>query len=158
MCKLKSFLDSRSSLLPRRQRGTAIIELAITMIFLLLLTLGITEVGRTFWYYSAMQKSARDGARCLSSLTWLGSADVAGCRTLVVNNANSSGLNPILAAGNVALTCDGGACTWGVGAKPEYVTVTVAHQMRWLWSIVDGLPAAGESSGLKVVATMPYME
>ena len=145
---------------PFRQEGTAVIELAISMIFLLLLTMGITEIGRAFWYYSAIQKSARDGARCLSNLDWgaSGSAGVADCRTLVVSNANSSGLQPVLAAANVTQACDGAGCTWGTGAKPQYVTVTVLHQMRWLWSIGGDLPTAGESSGLKVVATMPYMK
>lgn len=143
--------------LPRRQRGVAVIELAITLIFLLLLTVGITEIGRTFWYYGALQKSVRDGARCLSNLEWQGSADVTGCRTLVVQNANSSGVQPPLLTGDVTMACDGGACTWGSGAKPEYVTMTVSHQMRWLWNVIGNLPAAGENVGLKAVATMPHM-
>lgn len=154
----------------KHEAGTAIIEFAITLVFLILLTVGVTEIGRAFWYYSAMQKSARDGARCLSNLEWnaSGSSEVSDCLNMVADNANSAGLQPPLSAGSVTLACDGSSCNWGVPSyppgpgesdtRPEYVTVTVASQMRWLWSMGDDLPAAGENSGLKVVATMPYMK
>lgn len=143
------------------EQGAAVIEFALTLLFLLLLTVGITEIGRAFWYYSAIQKAVRDGARCMSNLEWLGSSNVSDCRTLVVSNANSAGLRPALGDANVTLSCDGNtacASSWGSGARPQYVTVTATHQMRWLWSIGGGLPAAGQSSGLRVVATMPYMK
>lgn len=141
------------------EAGTAVIELAITLIFLLLLTVGITEIGRAFWYYSAMQKATRDGARCLSNLNWVGGADVGGCRTLVRDNANSSGLTPQLALGNITAECDGVTCTWGTGNAPQYVTVTVVgYQIRWLWSLGIGVPAAGSTSSMRVTTTMPYMQ
>lgn len=141
-----------------KQTGAAVIELAITLIFLLLLTVGITEIGRAFWYYTAMQSATRDGARCLSNLDWVGGASVDGCRALVRNDANSAGLNPQLALANIIAECDGASCNWGTGNAPQYVTVTVqGYQIRWLWSMNIGVPAAGSTSGMRVVATMPYM-
>ncbi len=148
-----------------RQHGTAVIELAITLIFLLLLTVGITEIGRAFWYYSAIQKATREGARCLSMVAW--SNDAASlsarnaCRDLVVNDANSAGVQPALAAANVDVaSCDyAGTCrSWGSGNPPTYVTVTIVnYQIRWLWGFGGGGPEPGQQSGMRVVTTMPYM-
>jgi len=143
----------------RSNRGAAVLELAFTIIFLLLLTIGITELGRAFWYYSAMQTAVRNGARCLSNQKWEVGAAVSQCQTLVRDDANSAGVWPQLIPANVTISCNGGTCTWGSGAAPEYVTVQVVdYRMRWLWAITEGTPQASESAGLKVVATMPYMD
>jgi len=139
-------------------RGAAVLELAFTLIFLLLLTIGVTEIGRGFWYYSALQTAVRNGARCLSNQKWVSSAPIADCQTLVQNDANSAGVWPQLTPANVKLYCDGGTCTWGSGTAPEYVTVQVEdYSMQWIWAITAGTPQAGNNVGLKVVATMPYM-
>lgn len=141
-------------------RGSAVLELAFTLIFLLLLTIGITEIGRAFWYYGAMQTAVRNGARCLSNQKWEVGAPVSQCQTLVRDDANSAGVWPQLTTpANVTISCNGGTCTWGSGTAPEYVTVQVVnYRMRWLWAITEGTPQAGGSTGLKVVATMPYMD
>lgn len=145
----------------RGQRGTAVIELAFTLIFLLLVTIGISEVGRAFWYYSAMQKATRDGARCLSMTAWTNTAAKDACRDLVANDANSAGVYPSLALANVSVdACDyAGSCrSWGSGGQPAYVTVTIVnHQIQWLWGLGGGGPEPGQQSGMRVVATMPYM-
>lgn len=139
-------------------RGVAVLELAFTLIFLLLLTVGITEIGRAFWYYSALQTAARDGARCLSNQKWVTGAPISDCETLVVNDVNSAGVRPQLTTtANVTIFCDGVSCNWGSGVVPEYVTVQVNSSMQWLWAITAGTPQAGDSVGLKAVATMPYM-
>lgn len=139
-------------------RGAAVLELAFTMIFLLLLTVGITEIGRAFWYYSAMQTAVRNGARCMSNLKWESAAPVAGCQALVRDDANSAGVWPRVALANVDLSCDGASCAWGSGAAPEYVSAQVAdYSMQWLWAATEDTPQAGSGVGLKVAATMPYM-
>jgi len=143
----------------RWNRGAAVLELAFTIIFLLLLTIGITEIGRAFWYYSAMQTAVRNGARCLSNQKWEVSAPIAACLTLVQDDANSAGVWPQLIPANVTMSCNGGTCNWGNGAAPEYVTVQVVnYNMQWLWAITEGTPQAGQDVGIKVVATMPYMK
>lgn len=46
-----------------RQRGLAIIEMVISLPFLLLLLLATAEFGRAFYEYNTLTKSARDGVR-----------------------------------------------------------------------------------------------
>ncbi|PWB54692.1 MAG: hypothetical protein C3F18_06585 [Nitrosomonadales bacterium] len=146
------------------EKGAAIVEFAFLMVFLLLLTMGITEIGRAFWYYSAMQKAARDGARCLSLQPWAAGQE-SKCIDLVWQSANSAGVvNHVgsaavaLNAGNVRIDCGGGSCSWGSGARPEYVRVHIdGFNMGWIWSFGTPLPDAGGNSGINVQAAMPYM-
>jgi Flp pilus assembly protein TadG len=53
----------------RAQRGAAAVEFAILAIPLLVILTGITEYGRALYYYNAIAKAARDGARLLSTQT-----------------------------------------------------------------------------------------
>jgi Flp pilus assembly protein TadG len=49
------------------QRGVAAVELALTMVPLLVLTFGVTEYGRALYTYNAIDKAARDAARYLTA-------------------------------------------------------------------------------------------
>lgn len=49
-----------------KEYGAVIIEFALLLIPLLMIVAGIIEFGRTFWYYDALTKATRDGARFLS--------------------------------------------------------------------------------------------
>ena len=46
--------------------GVAAVEFALLLFLLLILVAGIVEFGRAFWYYDALAKATRDGARFLS--------------------------------------------------------------------------------------------
>lgn len=147
----------------RKQRGVAVIELAISLVFLLLVTIGITEIGRAFWYYNALQKATRDAARYLSTQPWDTSGDPIGvAQAMVQNNAVSAGV-PEKDANNVALEdtveVSGFSGNWGSGpTAPEYITVAVDnYRMHWIWSLGAPLPQPGGNSGLRVQTTMPYM-
>jgi Flp pilus assembly protein TadG len=140
--------------LHRGQAGTAVIEFAFVMVFLLLLTIGITEIGRAFWYYSALQKAARDGARYLSVSDWSPSAGAAGtCQTLVANAAAKAGV-PGLPVSKVS-------CGYLPSPVPQDQTPTSAvvaindFSMTWMWSL-GSLPAPGGTSKIVVEETMPY--
>lgn len=50
----------------RRQAGVAAIEFAILLIPLVILTFGMTELGRAIYYYNQVVVSTRDAARYLS--------------------------------------------------------------------------------------------
>ncbi|MDP3822974.1 MAG: pilus assembly protein [Burkholderiales bacterium] len=52
-----------------RQRGVAIVEFALVLPFLLLLTFITTEFGRAIWQYNTLTKSVRDSVRYLSIQT-----------------------------------------------------------------------------------------
>jgi len=48
--------------LPFLARGAAVVEFAIVLTLMLLITAGIFEFGRAFEYYDALAKATRDGA------------------------------------------------------------------------------------------------
>jgi Flp pilus assembly protein TadG len=134
----------------KAESGTAIIEFALVLGFLLLLMVGITEIGRAFWYYDALQKAVRDGARCVSANGIVSSQST--CQKLAADSANSAGISPMLKPEDVVFSDSG-------GVVPEYVTMTVRnYPMIWIWSIGATLPAPGDSVAIGVQATMPYMQ
>ncbi|ROZ76634.1 TadE/TadG family type IV pilus assembly protein [Ramlibacter sp. WS9] len=52
-----------------RQAGVALLEFALILPFLLLLSIAAIELGRAVWQYNALTKSVRDAARYLSLQT-----------------------------------------------------------------------------------------
>ena len=50
----------------KRERGAAMIEMAITMPLLLLLSIGVFEFGRAFQYWQVLTNATREGARVAS--------------------------------------------------------------------------------------------
>ena len=144
------------------QKGVAVIEMALTLGFLLLLTVGITEFGRALWYYSAIQKVTRDGSRCLSYTKWentsVAKSAAGNCLSTVTTDAGSAGV--LVTPSTVEMMLDGSTATtssWGVGNAPRYVGIHVQHDMTWLWSVGGGLPAPGDSVRSQIYATMPLM-
>jgi Flp pilus assembly protein TadG len=51
---------------PAHDRGAAVVEFALILTLLISLLAGIFEFGRAFWYYDALTKATRDGARLMS--------------------------------------------------------------------------------------------
>lgn len=90
-----------------RQKGAAAVEFALVIIVLLLIVAGIVEFGRAFWYYDALTKGTRDGARYMTTAPWAtinsGAAALA-AQTLVVNAANAANVSPVLTSGNVSVS------------------------------------------------------
>ena len=68
----------------RKQRGVAIVEFALVLPFLLLLTFITTEFGRAIWEYNTLTKSARDAARYLSTQPVDDATAIAKARNLMV--------------------------------------------------------------------------
>lgn len=89
-----------------KERGAAAVEFAIVIGLLVLITGGIIEFGRVFWYYDALTKATRDGARLMSDadVKTIGTVETS-VRALVVPAANAAGLSPPLANGNVLAKC-----------------------------------------------------
>lgn len=96
------------------QSGVAAVELAFVVGLLLLMAAATFEFGRAFWYYNALAKATRDGARVMSMapVDSLASS-VTTATTIVVNAANGANLVPILIDGNVEITCDNNPCENG---------------------------------------------
>lgn len=108
----------------RRQRGVAAVELGLLLFFLLLLAAGIFEFGRAFWYYNALAKASRDGARYMSlnAKSNISSVGVPAAKSLVVQEANGANLWPQLATSNVTVTCSPSCAD---GTAPTSVTVKI---------------------------------
>lgn len=116
-----------------RQRGVAMVELAIVLPLLLAICFAITEFGRAIYTYDTLAKSARGAARYLTTQAAGGAHPIA--RNLVVyGNPAGTGtpLMPGLNASNMAsmvAICDASivTCTANVnqGSNPTINTVTV---------------------------------
>jgi hypothetical protein len=108
----------------RFQQGAAIIEFALILPMLLVMTFIVTEFGRALMQYNTLTKSVREGARYLS--TQLPGEGTTAARNLVVygNTAGTgSPLAPGLSLSNVPTP------TWQlVGSLPEINTVSIRVQ------------------------------
>lgn len=52
-----------------RSSGVALVEFALILPLLVLMTLTVTELGRALWHYKVLSQSAREAARYLSTKT-----------------------------------------------------------------------------------------
>jgi Flp pilus assembly protein TadG len=128
--------NRRQSITPRarrgsKQRGQALLELALTLPILLLLTLGLIELGRLAYYNIEVSDAARAGVQFgTQSLAY--AADTAGITTAAQSDA------PDLGAGTITVTpvqyCDcpgtgsAGACPAAGCSYPlVYLKVTTTY-------------------------------
>ena len=109
------------------QQGVALIELALAVPLMLLLSMIVIEFGRALYEYNTVTKSARDAVRYLSTKT-LNTEDqtpailCADAKKLVVYGRIGTGSTP-LAPG---LKTGGVSCNWQTtGSLPLIDTVTV---------------------------------
>ena len=130
------------------QKGVALIELALILPLLLLLTFITTEFARAMFEYNAITKSTRDAVRYLTFQT-PGTRITEAQNLIVYGNPGGTG-SPLvrgLTLANVpAATC----CTWQLtGTNPVINTVTVrvtSYTYHSLFASVFGV-AFGNASG-----------
>jgi hypothetical protein len=122
-----------------RQKGVAIIEFALILPYLLVLSFITTEFGRALWEYNTLTKAVRDSARYLTLQT--PGTHIAEARNLMVYG-NLAGTGQPLAAGLSASNVPDP--TWQeVGSNPVINTVTVRienYTFTSIFSSVFGLP------------------
>lgn len=123
----------------RFQAGVAILEFALVLPLLLVMTFVVTEFGRAIYQYDTLAKSVREGARYLSIQTPGG--NVAQARNLVVYG-NTAGAGTPLAPG---LSTSQVSATWADSdtAEPVITMVTVrisGYSFQSLFLTVLGLP------------------
>ena len=139
-----------------RQGGAAIVEFAIVLGILVLIVAGIIEFGRVFWYYDALTKATRDGARYLSTSTL--PLDTTVTKNIVVNAADAANVGDSVSGkvvdGNVSISC-----TPDCNA-PEYVTVAIGNPATsYSVALGEWLPFAGSATiTLQPYTTMRYMQ
>ena len=146
-----------------RQHGTAAIEFALLLTLMVGLIAGILEFGRTFWYYDALSKATRNGARAVSASTKTAlEAGVVTARERVVADAISAGV-PNFDGDNVIIMClyqstPDAACT--NGSNPIGVRVSIDDYTMTLGNVVPFVLGSSPTSqvGLSPSTTMPYMK
>lgn len=138
----------------RTQKGVAIIEFALILPFLLLLTFITTEFGRAIWQYNTLTKSVRDSVRYLSLQTPGDPVAIAKARNLTVYG-NLTGTGTPLAEG--LSTSNVPDPTWQTaGTNPVINTVTIritGYTFNSMFSTVLGLPI-GDITFSNISATM----
>lgn len=139
-----------------RQAGGALVELALILPFLLLLTLVTTEFGRAMYEYNTITKSVRDAVRYLSTQTPNTGQAIA---TNLIVYGNPQGTGSPLALGLVPSHVI--APVWQTtGTIPAINTVTVTvrgYFFRPLFANVLGVVFAGGNGTIAyadITATM----
>lgn len=121
MKKTELKFNSRSD--KGKQQGAAVIEFALLLVLLLMFVAGVIEFGRAFWYYDALTKATRDGARYLSNtrasaLVALDTATQDAAKQMVVSTATQAQV-PSFTSADVTVSCEPNCDT------PVYVTVAI---------------------------------
>ena len=93
------------------ERGQSLAEMALMMSFLLILLVGVVDLGRGFFVYLALRDAAQEGAL-------FGSTDPTNNADIEARVRNSSSLLENISADpnantNVVISIDGSACTGG---------------------------------------------
>ena len=103
-----------------QQQGAALIELALSIPFMIMLSMIVIEFGRALYEYNTVTKSVRDAVRYLS--VQMPNTLCANAQNLVVYGTTTTGTQP-LAPG---LKTSAVSCSWQTtGALPVINTVTV---------------------------------
>lgn len=157
-CKYSS--KQRAQQRRQPQSGVAAVEFALVIILLLIIVAGVIEFGRAFWYYDALTKATRDGARFMSGVSTADIGDsVANAEDLVIDAANAANV-PGFDQNNIEVTCDGEPCV--NDAAPEVVRVEITgYQVTIGGWIPIFLPTGGVTSFTRELApatTMRYMQ
>jgi|SRR6185369_12202425 len=139
----------------KRQAGVAIVEFALILPFLLLLTFLTTEFGRAIWQYNTLTKSVRDAARYLSVQT--PGTHITEARNLMVYGNIAGTGNPLALGLSLTNVPTGTCCTWQTaGSVPVINTVTVrisGYSFQSIFNSVLGLPF-GTVAFSDITATM----
>lgn len=162
---MKNALNRLSAPRPSGEEGVAAVEFAIVVIVLLLIVAGIVEFGRAFWYYDALTKATRDGARYMSSanVATIASTSSTTAKALVVSTANAARISPALASGNVDVTCldsSYGVVTCQNNTAPANVRVAIVNYSTTIGSLLPLAYEAGQASFTAMLTpgtTMRYM-
>jgi Flp pilus assembly protein TadG len=145
-----------------RQRGAAIVEFALVLTLLITLMAGIFEIGRAFWYYDALTKATRDGARFMAVVPNTSiETGVTDAIDQVVNAVSDAGV-PGFTDANVSVTCltsafgttacTNGAPPWSVRVQIVGYSMTIGQFIPFLIGVNSNYTA-----NLAPHTTMRYM-
>ncbi|MBK4733817.1 pilus assembly protein [Noviherbaspirillum sp. DKR-6] len=138
--------------------------MAIIATVMLLITAGMIEFSRAFWYRNALDKATRDAARFMSMVastdmkdaTQLASA-ISTAKTIALTTANGANVQPALTTNNIDIKCDAAACS---GTAPTYITVSIVNFSVRIGQLFPFFSHSGGTFGdipLNPGTTMRYM-
>jgi Flp pilus assembly protein TadG len=152
--------------LAKAQAGVATVEFALVLTLLITLMAGIFEFGRAFWYYDALIKATRDGARFMSvqsksTLTTAVSGGVAKTKMQVTAAVTAAGV-PDFTDANVSVTCldiDFVDSTCNNGIAPGGVRVQITGYSLTIGQFIPFLLGANSNytTSFTPHTTMRYM-
>lgn len=147
--------------IPGSQKGVAAVEFGLLIILLLMIIGAIIEFGRVFWYYDALSKATRDGARLMSKAdkAIIASVEINAARDLVVAAVNSAKVSPGLTTANVRVECLN--ATYSVtacvdGTAPENVRVTIINFDVVIGGLMPLFVATGGLADYDAVTLAPH--
>ena len=121
-----------------KQRGVALVEFALILPFLLLISIIAVEFGRAIWHYNQLTKAVRDAARYLSVQT--PGTRIAQARNLVVYGNLAGTGDPLVIGLTAAHVPDPVWQNAGTAPVINTVTVTVSgYTFQSMFSTVGGL-------------------
>ena len=110
------------------QRGTALIEFALILPFMLVVTMVVVDLSRAFYMKSMLTSAARDGARL--AITLGNPATYPGADNQSVVDRVSQVLTPVTAVASVGLDSVSTTVTSPIASHYQ---VTVSGQFHWLY-------------------------
>lgn len=166
-------MNNKNFKLTSTEFGAAIIEFAILLPLLLLIVAGIVEFGRVIWYYDALTKATRDGARFMSSVPVdsLGTlafgdkpSDCAQIGPVAANRlvycAAAEAKVPEFDISNIEVQCDDKDCVNNMSPLPSYIKVEVTNYSINVGQWIPFIAPSGVASwtvSLRPETTMRYM-
>jgi hypothetical protein len=102
-----------------RERGQSLVEFALCLMILILIFLGVFDLGRAFHSYVGITNAAREGARYGS----MHPEDTSGIKLRAVNEGQNSG---------IVLNLDDVVPDAGSGLSGDPIAVTVTYEFRFI--------------------------
>lgn len=140
---MRTTMSTSSSMNKRNERGSAMVEMAILSSLLVLLFVGITEVGRALYFQHKLTKAVESGARYLGR-SWE-AVDTADC------TEGASWAPAVVSTANLAVygSAGGGTVPAISGFLPAHVSASVSAVT------VDGI--TDPVCVVRVSAAVPYI-
>jgi Flp pilus assembly protein TadG len=126
----------------RREGGQAMVEFALVIPLLVLVLMGIVDLGQGVYAYNVVASGAREGAR----FGVLDPTNTNGIKSQAL--ANTAGLNPQPTAANVDVKCSNNGTTFTpapCSTSNTFIRVSVGHTYQPLTIFFATLPFTGTS-------------
>ncbi len=130
-CKYEEFNKRSSARLRWRFAGEGaqtMLEFALMLPFLMLLGVGVVEVGRAIYYTIAVNNAATAGVE-YGAQSWITAQDTSGMQSAATLDANFA---PMTATATYGCSCDNGdgsSCTYPVAPVSSCSTITCTGQI-----------------------------